>query len=184
MGGKLRNVARPDYCPHPQDFPNSDKMQKGHMKGQQKGVWSTKVSAPVTIKVEPRTDNPPPPTIKKPYDIFVVVYELMDTVHTDQTSTFPNMLQQGYRYIMAGIHLDAKYIFCKLMKNQTKGKMINDHGIPKDGCQDEALGTQVKHHRLYNECLAAFKACIAKNGMTHKLVPPDCHRCNIAARAI
>jgi hypothetical protein len=32
-------------------FPNLDKTQKGHMKGQQKGVQSTKLSAPVTIKV-------------------------------------------------------------------------------------------------------------------------------------
>ncbi len=45
-----------------------------------------------------------------------------------------------------------------------------------------ALG--LKHHRLYNKCLAAFKACIAKNGMTHKLVPLDCHHCNIAEWAI
>jgi hypothetical protein len=46
-------------------FPDSDKTQKGHMKGQQKGVWSTKVAAPITIKVEPGTANPPLPTIKK-----------------------------------------------------------------------------------------------------------------------
>ncbi len=54
-------------------FPNSDKMQKEHMKGQWKGVWLTKTTAPVTIKVEPGTENPPPPTIKKHYNIFVVV---------------------------------------------------------------------------------------------------------------
>jgi hypothetical protein len=65
-------------------FPNSDEMQKGHMKGQWKGVWLTKVTAPVTIKVEPGTANPPPPTIKKHYNIFVLVYKLLDTVHTDQ----------------------------------------------------------------------------------------------------
>jgi hypothetical protein len=59
------------------------------MKGQQKGLWSTNVAALVTIKVEPGTTNPPPLTIKKHYDIFNVVYELLDTVHTDQTSAFP-----------------------------------------------------------------------------------------------
>ncbi len=46
-------------------FPDLDKTQKGHMKGQRKGVRSMKVSAPVMIKVEPGTENPPPPTIKK-----------------------------------------------------------------------------------------------------------------------
>jgi hypothetical protein len=87
------------------------------MKGQQKGVQLTKVSAPIMIKVELGTANPPPPTITKHYDIFVMVYKLLDTVHTDQTSPFKIMLQQGYRYIMVGIHLDANYIFCELMKN-------------------------------------------------------------------
>ena len=93
-------------------FPNSGNMHKGHMKGQRKGVQLTKVSAPVMIKVEPGTANPPPPTIKKHYDIFVMVYKLLDTVHTDQTGAFPIKPQQGYRYIMVGIHLNALYIFC------------------------------------------------------------------------
>jgi hypothetical protein len=105
-------------------FPDSDKMQKGHMKGQRKGVGSTKGSAPVTIKVEPGTANPPSPIIKKHYDIFVVLYKLLGTVHMDQTGPFPITSQQGYWYIMVGIHLDANYIFCKFMKNQTEGEMI------------------------------------------------------------
>jgi hypothetical protein len=45
-----------------------------------------------------------------------------------------------------------------------------------------ALG--LKHHRVHNKCSAAFKACIAKNGMTYELVSLDCHHCNIAKWAI
>jgi hypothetical protein len=94
---KLRNVAwgltTTLILKH---FPNSDKMQKGHKYGQQKGVRLTMVTASATIKVEPDTANPPPPTIKKHYNIFVVVYKLMDTIHTDQTSMFPITSQQGY----------------------------------------------------------------------------------------
>jgi hypothetical protein len=74
-------------------FSNLDKMQKGHMTGQQKGVRLTEVRTPVTIKIEPGTENPPPPTIKKHKDIFVVVYKLLDTVHMDQTGAFPITLQ-------------------------------------------------------------------------------------------
>ena len=88
-------------------FPDSDKMQIGHMKGQRKGVWLSELSAPVMIKVEPGTANPPLLTITKHYDIFVMVYELLDTVHTDQTGPFPITSQQGYWYILVGIHLDA-----------------------------------------------------------------------------
>jgi hypothetical protein len=69
-------------------FSDSDKTQKGHMKGQQKGFWSTKVQAPVMIKIEPCTEDPPPPTIKKHYNIFVIVYKLLDMVHTNQTGAF------------------------------------------------------------------------------------------------
>ncbi len=54
-------------------------------------MQSMRVTAPVTIKVEPGTANPPPPTIKKHYHIFVVVYKLLDTVHTVQTGMFPIM---------------------------------------------------------------------------------------------
>ncbi len=120
--------------------------------------------------------------MKKHYDIFAVVYKLLDTVHTDQTILIPIMSQQGYWYIMVGIHLDANYIFCELMKNQTKGKMITAY--LKMVNRMKLFAFRLKHHRLDNKCLAEFKACIAKNGMTHKLVPPDCHHCNIAKWAI
>jgi hypothetical protein len=58
------------------------------MKGQQKGVWLTKVRAPVIIKIEPGTEDLPLPTIKKHYDIFVVGYKLLDAVQMDQTGAF------------------------------------------------------------------------------------------------
>ncbi len=67
--------------------------------------------APVTIKVELGTANPPPLTITKHYNIFVVVYKLLHKIHTDQTGPFPTTPQQGYGHIMVGIHLDANYIF-------------------------------------------------------------------------
>jgi hypothetical protein len=83
---------------------------------------------------------------------------------------------------MVSIHLDANYIFCELIKNQTKGKMITAYQKMVNWMKLLALG--LKHHRLDNECLAAFNVCIAKNGMTHELVPPDCHHFNIAEQAI
>jgi hypothetical protein len=83
---------------------------------------------------------------------------------------------------MVGIHLDANYIFCELMKNQPEDKMITAYQKMVDRMKLLALG--LKHHRLDNECLAAFKASIAKNGMTHKLVPPDCLHPNIPEWAI
>ncbi len=107
-------------------FPDSDKTQKGHMKGQRKGVRSTRVKPAYEIKINPGTKDPPPKLIgnKKMDDIFVKIYKLAEEIHTDQTGAFPVTLQRGYRYIMVGIHIDANYIFCDLMKNRTEGKMI------------------------------------------------------------
>ncbi len=105
-------------------FPDSDKTQKRHMKGQRKGVRLTKIKPPVHIKIEPTTETAPNLTITKENDIFVVIYELSNTVHTDQTGAFLLTSQRGYCYIMVGIHLDVNYIFCELMKNRTEDKMI------------------------------------------------------------
>jgi hypothetical protein len=83
---------------------------------------------------------------------------------------------------MVGIHLDANYIFCELIKNRMEGKMINAYQKMVD--RMKILGLGLKHHRLDNEFLENFKKCIRKNETTHKLVPPDCHQWNMAKRAI
>jgi hypothetical protein len=78
---------------------------------------------------------------------------------------------------MVGIHPDANYIFCKSMKNQTKGKMIMAYQKMVNRMKLSELG--LKHHRLDSKYLVEFKACIAKNRITHELVPLNCHHCNI-----
>ena len=165
-------------------FPDSDETQKGHMKGQRKGVRSTKAKHTVEIKTEPGTEETTHHHIpaKKMNDIFVTSYELSDEIHTDQTGKFPVTSQRGYRYIMVGIHIDANYIFCETMKNRTEGEMITAYQKMVDRMELAGLG--LKHHRLDNECSENFKKCIRRNNMTWELVPPDCHRRNMAERAI
>ena len=94
-------------------FPDSDETQKGHMKRQRKGVRSTN-----EIKFEPGTGDTPPKLvpIRKLNNIFVKIYELSETIHTEQTGAFPVTSQQEYGYIMVGIHIDANYIFYESMK--------------------------------------------------------------------
>jgi hypothetical protein len=118
----------------------------------------------------------------KENDIFLVTYELSNMVRTDQTGALPMTSQQGYHYIMVGIYLDANYIFCELMKNRTEDKMITAYQRMVD--RMEISGLRLKHNRLDNKCSKKFKQCIRKNGMTHKLVPPDNHQRNIAEWAI
>jgi hypothetical protein len=105
-------------------FPNSEEMQKGHMKGQRKGIRPTKVREQVEIKIEPGTEVLPQQPMKKQHNIFVVIYKLAKEVHTNQTGAFYITSQRGYQYIMVGVPLYANYIFCKLMKNRMENKMI------------------------------------------------------------
>ncbi len=60
--------------------------------------------------------------------------------------------------------------------------MITAYQRMVDRMKLSALG--LKHHQLENKCSAKVKECIMNNGMTHKLVPPDCHCRNIAKQAI
>jgi hypothetical protein len=127
-------------------FPNLEETQKGHMKDQQKGIRSTKVRATARIKIEPGTaEDSAPIIIKCHYGIFLTVMNLTDTIHTNQTGAFLLTLQQGYQYIMVGIHLDSNYIFFKLMKNKTEGKMITVYQKMVDRMNLSAPG--LKHHR-------------------------------------
>ncbi len=66
-------------------FPDSDKKQKGHMKGQRKGVGSTRVKPAYEIKIKPGTKDPSPKLVrnKKMDDIFVKNYKLAEEIHTD-----------------------------------------------------------------------------------------------------
>jgi hypothetical protein len=121
-------------------FPNLEETQKGHMKGQQKGIRFMKVRATVS----------PPIIIKCHYDVFATVIDLTDTIHTNQTGAFLLTLQQGYWYIMVGIHLDSNYIFWELMKKKTWGEMIIAYQKMVDRMDLLALG--LKHHWLHNNC--------------------------------
>ena len=112
-------------------FPNSDEMQKGHMKGQRQGIRSTKQKAldhlvepksVVKIKVEPGTEAPLP--AKRFNDIFVRIKDLAKSIHSDQTGAFPYTSQRGNRYVIVAIHLNANYILCESMKNRMEDEMI------------------------------------------------------------
>ncbi len=68
------------------------------------------------------------------------------------------------------------------MKNRTKGKMITAYQQMVDRMKLLALG--LKTSLFGKQVLRKFKECITKNGITHKLVPSPCHRCNIVKQAI
>jgi hypothetical protein len=170
-------------------FPDSDKMQKGRMKGQQQGICSTKQKALddlvkseklVKIKVGPGTEEVLPEN--RHNDIFVHIKDLAESIHYNQTGAFPYTSQQGNCYIMIAIHLDANCIFCKPMKNRLEDEMIEVYQKIINRMKVAGLG--LKTHRLDNKASNVYKQYIRQNGMMHKLVPPDNRRSNLAEGAI
>jgi hypothetical protein len=171
-------------------MPDSNETSKGHLKGQRQGIHSTKNKAftalieaaekRIMIKGEKAQIQPLPPT--KLNDMFTTIVDLTEEIHTDQTGAFPHTSQQGNRYIMVAIHLDANYIFAEPMKNRMEGEMLRVYQKIIDRMKTSGLG--LKKQVLDNECSAAMKTCIQQNGMTYELVPPGQHRCNHAERVI
>jgi hypothetical protein len=140
-------------------FPDSGKTVRGHLKGQQQGICSTKQKALAKL-VDMATTSLHLATLKAPIvkhsDIFLHTEDLSNTIHLDQTRDFPYTSQRGNRYIMVAIHLNTNYIFNKPMKNRTVEEMMAAYQRIVNRMR--AVGLRLKKHILDNEVSKAFKA--------------------------
>ncbi len=68
------------------------------------------------IKIEPGTENAPKSHVEQHDNMIIKIMDLAYTIHSDQIGAFPFTSQRSNRYIMVAIHIDANYIFCKLIK--------------------------------------------------------------------
>jgi hypothetical protein len=151
-------------------FFDSNKTIRGHLKGQQQGICSTKQKAldklvkMAAVSLQSATLKAP---IVKHSNIFVRIEDLSDTIHLDQTGSFPYRSQRGNRHIMVAIHLDANYIFNEPMKNRTEEEMMAVYQRIVNRIQAAGLG--LKKHILDNEASKAFKAKIKENELEYEL---------------
>ncbi len=110
------------------------------------------------------------------HEAFFRIEDLSNLIHTDQTRAFPFTSQQGDRYVMVAIHLNANYIFVEPMFNRSKEEMIRAYKKIINRMRLAGLG--LKKHRLDNKASEAFNQCIQEQQMQYKLVPPGNHQCN------
>ena len=106
-------------------FPDSDEMQKGHMKKQRQGVRSTR------IKEEPKENeahNITTSPSKKLRDVYIKIHNAGETKHSDQTGRFPATSSRGNQYIMVLVEVDGNYIDAEPFKNKSEGSMIQRYG--------------------------------------------------------
>ena len=104
-----------------------------------------------------------------------------ETTYTDQTGAFPTTAQSGARYVMVMVTIDANTILLCPIKNRTDQELTKAYRTLLG--RAKATGLEVKQHVLDNECSDAMKDLI-RSECRLELVPPHCHRRNIAEAAI
>lgn len=157
-------------------YPETTETPKGHLNQSRKNVRST--------KPKPLEDvNSTQLRGRKVQDIYTKVYNVRDTVFTDQTGHFPWGSQAGHKYIMVMVDIDSNAILVEPLKNRKDGELIR--GYEQLLARLTRAGIKPKKHVLDNEVSATMKDIITnKYQMTYELVPPGCHRHNAAEVAI
>jgi hypothetical protein len=91
--------------------------------------------------------------MKAKRDIFIHVYKLNETIHSDQTGLLPQVSSLGNKYIMAIHSIDSNSLWAEALKNNTGGKLILGHTRALEHMQE--VGIVPKHQVLDNQASAA-----------------------------
>ena len=103
-------------------FPESDEVQKGHMRQHKQGIRSTKV----TDKDSAFTFNLMP-GVKHKY-VYLHVFDVTKkAMYTDQTGRFLIMLSRRNKYLMVTVEMDGSYIDPELLKSRNTRDLIGTY---------------------------------------------------------
>ena len=120
---------------------------------------------------------------KKLRDVYTKVYDVRETVFSDQTGAFPTRSQQGNKYIMVMVEIDSNAILVEPLKSRNDQELARAYKTLMTRLQQ--AGIVPKKHVLDNEVSKAMKSIIKEEyRMEMELVPPGCHRRNAAEVAI
>eukprot|EP00804_Cyclotella_cryptica_P026918 CCRYP_014748-RA/>CCRYP_014748-RA protein AED:0.45 eAED:0.45 QI:0/0/0/1/0/0/2/0/231 len=100
-------------------YPDNNETQKGHMTQASKNVHSTKKPHKGFELVNAASLQG-----KKEHEVFTTVYNIHNTIFSDQTNQFPSQLQRGNKHIMVMVEVDSKAILFKHMKSCKDSKMV------------------------------------------------------------
>ncbi len=111
------------------------------------------------------------------------LYDVRETMFSDQTGQFPTRSQSSNKYIMVLVKIDSNTILVEPMKNRKDAEMIQAYNtlllqltragiFPKKHVLDNEVSENMKNH-IFDTCK-----------MIVELVPPGCHRQNAAEVAI
>lgn len=160
-------------------YPETEETPKGHMSQTRKNVRSTKSAARRGL------ETPSTATLqgKKVRDVYMQVYDVRNTVFSDQTGQFPTRSQRGNKYIMVMVEIDSNAILVEPLKSRKDPELTRAYRAMMTRLQ--RAGIEPTKHILDNEISEAMKNIIKDEyKMTLELVPPGCHRRNAAEVAI
>ena len=158
-------------------YPESDETPKGHMAQTRKNVRSTKP------KPMQRYEHADKLRGKRERDIFVKVYDMRNTVYSDQTGKFPKRSQSGNVYIMVMVDIDSNAILVEPMKSRKDDEM--QRAYRRLMTRLKRAGVKPKKHVMDNEVSESMKNMIRDDyKLSLEIVPPGMHRRNAAEVAI
>ena len=153
-------------------YPETDETPAGHLNMQRQNVRSTKPKAQPFEQVDSTALRG-----RKERDVYIKVFEAKNTIFSDQTGRFPVTSNSGNKYIMLMVEIDSNAVLVEPMSSRTDKQMQRAYLALLERIKE--AGVVPKKHVLDNECSAAMKKLIRETCKL-ELVPPYCHRRNIA----
>jgi hypothetical protein len=113
-------------------YPETTETPKGHMNQTRKNVRSTKAK-PTTWEQPAQSPLEEPNTSqlrgKKVRDVFTRVYDIHETVFSDQTGRFPTRSQRGNKYIMVMVEIDSNAILVEPINSRNGHKLARAYRV-------------------------------------------------------
>jgi hypothetical protein len=147
----------------------------GHMNHRRQNIRSTS-KAPIEKQPKPAADSG-----TKTHLVYAVVVD-QGQLFTDLTGKFPVQSSKGNSYVMVYYIYDCNYIKVVPMKSRYASEWVKAY----DSIHQELTvkGFKPKLQILDNEASTTLKNFFTANDIAYQLVPPHCHLCNAAERAI
>ncbi len=100
-------------------YPETSETSKGHMNQTCKNVRSTKAKRTPLETCDTLQSHG-----KKVRDTYMTMYDLRETMFSDQTGQFPARSQSGNKYIMVLVKINSNAILVEPMKSRKDAEMI------------------------------------------------------------
>jgi hypothetical protein len=145
-------------------YPETTEPTKGHLNQSCKNVRSTK-SKPKPFEIA----NTIKRKGKKEHDIYTKVYNVRETIYSNQTGQLPTRSLSGNKQIMIMVVIDNSGILVEPMNSQKDAKMIRAYQAMM--LRLKCANIQTKKHVMDNKVSEAMKEIIRSQYQLN-LVPP------------